>query len=427
MQCEKCHNPSEFPVCYECSNPQEFITYYYRRNEDFIYGLPLKRQLYQPIDNLDLDVHRNECYKRYELLKLLEFKDKNYLDLGCANGFFPLHLNWGYCLGIDHSKDDIILATKTRNFMELDENKIKFLTSEINPYNIAQMMIEVDIVTVLSIYHHWMNKFGIDGAKIMLRYVFTAKHIIIEQGFITYEQFVEWTGVEDFGRHEFVMANPIIMHLLVKAAIGFVPKFEILGHTNYTQSNGESYDRVIIHYIMDEEFNKLSIHDNGQSNALYKHGDRMFKYIPNVHKRIADANGNQLLGRQIVKHGDVFSMPYYKPTTKTYTIAEEADMLLDGLKRLKESDIIHNEFFKNGIFTDERFEPLDFETATIHDDKADTVLRIQEIDINAIANNFEIHYFRYLAKKYIGTSGMNDLIKEYILWKKSINNVCRTL
>jgi len=414
IKCERCKAPSEFPICWNCSTPEEFIKYYYRQNLQFILGLPLKKQLYQPIDGLDLDIHRKECKDRLALLKKLKYKDKSYVDLGCANGYFPLHLDWGYSLGVDHSKDDIILALKTRDSMGISEKTVRFTTDRLTPYNISKYMQHVDVVTCLSLIHHWTNEFGVDGAKIMLRYVFGAKEVILEQGHISYENFVKWTGITDFYPSEFSMNNPLVLHLMVKACIGFLPDFEVLGETNYTQSDDNSYPRVMVRYIMDKKLNTVIIHDNGQSNAIYKHGDRVFKFIPNVLKRNADVRGNAMLGRDMRKHGDVFSMPYFEPRIGKMDDDAISDAMNEALDRLIKADIIHNEFFKNGVFTKERLEPIDFETSVMRNDYADFINRMEGLDHTSMYDYTSIYYFREQSARFSGTNRMNDIIREHI-------------
>lgn len=414
IECERCGLPSEFPICFDCANPEEFIKYYYRNDMQYILGLPYGKQLYQPIDGLDLDVHRKECEDRLKLLQKLEYKDKAYVDLGCANGYFPLHLDWGLQLGIDHSKDDIILALKTRDMMGISDETTRFTNIKLTPYNISTYIQHVDVVTCLSLIHHWAKEFGIDGAKIMLRYVFGAKEIILEQGSISYQAFVKWTGIEDFYPREFSMNNPLVLHLMVKACIGFVPDFEILGETNYTQADGVSYPRIMIKYNMDTICNKINIHDNGQSNVLYKYGDRVFKFIPNLLKRNADVRGNIMLGRNIRKHGDVFSMPYFKQIDHKLSNDQIADAMNDALDRLIDADIIHNEFFKNAIFTGDRLEPIDFETAVMRNDYADFLNRLEGKDILSMYDYCDIYYFRSQSARYAGTNKINQIFKEYI-------------
>jgi len=418
LRCKRCNTVTDREVCWECANPQEFFDLYYRKdNTSIIVGLPPPGELYQPIDNCNVKFHRSETERRLKiLLDNVDFMDKTYLDIGCANGYFPLHiLGTKRSIGIDVSFDDIVLARKTKEFMKLNGN-INFYHIAVDDENIKTAMQGIDIVTVFSVYHHWIRSYGVDRTKEIMRYIFSAKEVILEQGYIPYEVFCQWTGINDFYRHEYAMANPLVMNLMVKACIGFVPEYNILGATKYRQSDGKEYDRVIIHYKMDKGLNTMRVHDDKQVNILMKHEDKVYKYIPQPYKRVIDAQCNRLLGRDMQVHGEVFSIPYIEakePNKETIY-----DLALSAIERAFACGIVVNEVKDDIIFDGKEAHLLDFETATVNNDYADFALRVSEKDNAAILSQFRSYYFQNKAKRFIGTPGMVSVWREYFAYLK---------
>jgi len=316
--------------------------------------------------------------------------------------------------------------------MKLSFDKIKFVSGMITSTEVIKMVQEADIISAFSLIHHISHEIGIKEAKNTLRYVFTVKEVILEQGYFTYNEFVEWTGITDYPKQMYKMDDPLVLNLMVKACIGFVPDYKVLGSTPYRQNDGIEYNRVIIHYINDP-FVKLVVHDDGQANCLWKHHNRVFKFIPNILKRMADYAGNQRLGRRMEIHGDVFSMPYFdgfnhEELTLFLKDANNREItkqrIMKALDTLNSVGVIKNDISSGMIISKDHVELIDFETATIDSDYADFIRRTSSNDINAALHYINPHYFKSKAKEMIGTVGMvglNKMFVDYIFSKPEVN------
>lgn len=466
IKCKKCGNPSYEEVCWECSDPIEFFNLYYKKNKTILMGqAPYPNMIYQPIDNVDIPVHQIRTKEKCDLINKVDFKGKNYVDLGCSNGYYALHINAGKCLGIDYSKNDIILALKTRDAMKISENKVKFSSDSITPNNIYKFLAKADIVTLLGMHSIFINQYGIDATKDIIRYIFGTKEVIIEQSHIPYEVFVKWTGIKDFRRDEYTMNNPLVLHLMIKTCIGFVPEFEILGEIEYDPTIGlpegcriegnsiEKEKRVIIYYKMDKELNEIR-YGKDKPNVIYRNGDSVFKFIPDEKRRNADCQCNLRLGRAVeLIDSKLLKFKYFKPLSEkdkndlnvrmdsqTKTLINsltnsglkpkdeslkellsniDSGQLKYALDRCFSAGIIPNEFLDNLVLTESGYEPVDFEIAGIDYNLPELFERVTKSDIDTIATKFENYYFSSEFRKNFGTAGMKTVIKDYIEFRQS--------
>jgi SAM-dependent methyltransferase len=109
---------------------------------------------------------RADTQKRWTMLqKHIDDEDQNLLDLGCADGqlttnFHDIGL---FCVGVDRAEQMLALARSGQQYAD----GIGFIKYDITPDSIRKLP-DFDVVLLLTVYHHWVNAYGIDYAEEML-------------------------------------------------------------------------------------------------------------------------------------------------------------------------------------------------------------------------------------------------------------------
>ncbi|WP_331233233.1 methyltransferase [Natronorarus salvus] len=119
---------------------------------------------------------RTDSDDRWEMMapKLAE-TDETAVDIGCASGFFTAKLgNEGLTVtGIDVDRERIETAKRTWEGTE----GIEFVVERLDPENVSELP-PVDVVLLLTVYHHWCEHFGRESAEGMLRELATRSNKI---------------------------------------------------------------------------------------------------------------------------------------------------------------------------------------------------------------------------------------------------------
>ena len=119
---------------------------------------------------------RTDSELRWEMIvKHLDSNDTTALDIGCADGFFTAKLaDEGMTVeGIDVKADRLASARKAWG----DKKGVKFTQKTIDPESIRSLP-NVDVVLLLTVYHHWVTQNGRDVAEVMLRELATRSNKI---------------------------------------------------------------------------------------------------------------------------------------------------------------------------------------------------------------------------------------------------------
>ncbi len=130
------------------------------------------------------NVDGRECYDRFHAISdVLPNKPLSVMDIGCNIGYFVFRMaeRGGFCLGIDWGRNQIMVA---RSLAELHRvNNAVFSEMEVDPKSITSLP-KVDVVICLSIFHHWVRRYGEQKAREMLISLASRaeKYIIFETG-----------------------------------------------------------------------------------------------------------------------------------------------------------------------------------------------------------------------------------------------------
>lgn len=109
---------------------------------------------------------RVDIEDRWELLHpLVENDDKTLLDIGCAEGKLTYKFSETgiFSIGIDRQPDALQLARKKYGLSD-GLGFARYLTS---PSSIDGLPA-FDIVLLLTVYHHWIEEFGVESSEQML-------------------------------------------------------------------------------------------------------------------------------------------------------------------------------------------------------------------------------------------------------------------
>jgi SAM-dependent methyltransferase len=120
---------------------------------------------------------RTDSDDRWEMIApTLAATDETALDIGCASGFFTAKLaDEGLSVtGIDVDEGRIETAKRTWEGRE----GIEFAVRRLDPENVSELP-SVDVVLLLTVYHHWCDHFGRESAEGMLRELATRSTRIV--------------------------------------------------------------------------------------------------------------------------------------------------------------------------------------------------------------------------------------------------------
>jgi SAM-dependent methyltransferase len=110
---------------------------------------------------------RTDSEDRWEMIvPHLPETDETALDIGCASGFFAARLaDEGLSTtGIDVDRDRIETARRIYDGKE----GVEFDVRHLDPRTVSELPT-VDVVLLLTVYHHWCDNFGRENAEDMLR------------------------------------------------------------------------------------------------------------------------------------------------------------------------------------------------------------------------------------------------------------------
>lgn len=112
---------------------------------------------------------RVDFEERWELLKAnIDDEDSTILDIGCAEG----HLTARFAelglmsIGIERYAHSVASARTSNG----DQSNLGFLQFEATPESIDSLPT-VDVVLLLTVYHHWVREYGWENAEEMMRSV----------------------------------------------------------------------------------------------------------------------------------------------------------------------------------------------------------------------------------------------------------------
>ena len=106
---------------------------------------------------------------RWEAIKgEIRIKNGSVLDIGCNLGFFSLSLSelGFYALGIDMQHEFKVISEYAQKRAGL--GNAAFSTMIITPDNVSSLP-SVDIILFLSVWHHWIKRFGHEQAREMFK------------------------------------------------------------------------------------------------------------------------------------------------------------------------------------------------------------------------------------------------------------------
>lgn len=94
-------------------------------------------------------------------------KPSSILDLGCAEGYFTIHLAklGHFVLGVDRARQPVLVGEGWKTW--LGQEMTAFATMKIAPDSICALP-DTDVTLCLSVYHQWVLSFGNSDAKGML-------------------------------------------------------------------------------------------------------------------------------------------------------------------------------------------------------------------------------------------------------------------
>lgn len=110
---------------------------------------------------------RVDFERRWELLcDRVERTDGTLLDIGCAEGHLTARFADLGLMAIGIERRAHTVATARRG--NADRSNLGFLQYEVTPETVRSLP-SVDIVLLLTVYHHWVSEYGREAAEEMLR------------------------------------------------------------------------------------------------------------------------------------------------------------------------------------------------------------------------------------------------------------------
>jgi len=99
------------------------------------------------------------------LQEYVDDNDQNLLDIGCADGQLTtkFHDSGLFCVGVDRAEQMLALSRSGQQYTD----GIGFVRYDVTPDSIGKLP-HFDIVLLLTVYHHWVNAYGLESAEKML-------------------------------------------------------------------------------------------------------------------------------------------------------------------------------------------------------------------------------------------------------------------
>ncbi|WP_252699105.1 methyltransferase [Natronosalvus vescus] len=109
---------------------------------------------------------RVDTQKRLEIIqKQIDENDSSLLDIGCADGYLTskFHEKGLFCIGVDQAEQMLAIARSGRQY----KDGLGFIRKEITPDSLSKLP-DFDVILLLTVYHHWVNSYGLKTAEDML-------------------------------------------------------------------------------------------------------------------------------------------------------------------------------------------------------------------------------------------------------------------
>lgn len=148
----------------------------------------------------DLKQDERDSYGRLKAItEFLPVKKKlTTLDIGCNLGFFTFNMAkyGGFSIGLDYGRNEILAAKALAQKHQIQN--IVFTQIKITPSN-CNFLPKTDVVFCLSIYHHWVRRFGEQKAKEIMSGLSKSaiKYFVFDTGQPN-EKNVEWSDCLSF-------------------------------------------------------------------------------------------------------------------------------------------------------------------------------------------------------------------------------------
>lgn len=143
---------------------------------------------YQPIPfagpNQRASARLRQCQDRFEAMsRVLPQRPLSVLDIGCNIGYFTFSMaqRGGFCLGIDVSRNDLMVAQALATLHQV--GNVAFSELRIEPEN-ASTLPRADVVICLSVFHHWVHRYGEETASKIMRGIADSacRYLVFETG-----------------------------------------------------------------------------------------------------------------------------------------------------------------------------------------------------------------------------------------------------
>lgn len=101
---------------------------------------------------------------------LIHLESPSVLDIGCHQGFFLLALaeNAGLSIGVDNDRGELMVGSARAQLWR--KNSVVFVEMTLTPDNVIQLP-SVDVIILMSVFHHWVRSYGEQAAVSMLEIV----------------------------------------------------------------------------------------------------------------------------------------------------------------------------------------------------------------------------------------------------------------
>jgi len=120
------------------------------------------------IPRYQTDMRVDTEYRWSLIIDHIDEDDKNVLDVGCADGFLTSKFREEglFCVGVDRAEHMLDLARSENRYT----NGIGFMKYDVTPESVTKFP-KFDVVLLLTVYHHWIDAFGVDASETMLQHL----------------------------------------------------------------------------------------------------------------------------------------------------------------------------------------------------------------------------------------------------------------